>query len=231
MNYVKISLLLFTLLFSTICFSSDSTTISIVPTFRDLPVQLNNAQYVTDIGDTIKITRVRLYLSNIELTGENGDKYIGPDSYHLVDLAKDGSLSIKLNSPIKNISQINFSIGVDSAASVSGAMNGDLDPIFGMYWAWNSGYINAKIEGVSNSCNTHKNKFEFHVGGYLSPHQTIQKVELRSISKSRIIKLKMDLNKWFSNVDLSKISSVLTPGKEAVEMSKIYKEMFSIISE
>lgn len=31
-------------------------------------------------------------------------------------------------------------------------MDGDLDPLNGMYWAWNSGYINMKIEGITPKC-------------------------------------------------------------------------------
>jgi len=231
MAHVKIYLLLLTLLFSTICFSNDSLTIIIQSTFRDTPVQLDSTKYITDHGDTIQISQVRVYLSNFQLLNETGETYTEPNSYHLVDLEKEASLNIKVNSPIKDISQINFSVGVDSTASVSGAMSGDLDPIFGMYWAWNSGYINAKIEGISSSCKTHNNKFEFHIGGYLNPNQTIQEESLKTEAKTGMITVNMDLNKWFSNTNLSEENSILIPGEKAVEMSKRYKEMFSIATE
>jgi len=48
---------------------------------------------------------------------------------------------------------------VDSLANVSGAMSNDLDATKGMYWSWQSGFINLKIEGKSASCKTRKINF------------------------------------------------------------------------
>jgi len=216
MTHVKIYLTLLTLLYSAISFSNDSLTLVIQTTFREIPVNIDSNQFITDNGDTICISQVRIYLSNFQLTNETGETYKEPNSYHLVDLENEASFNIKTNSSVKNVSQINFSVGVDSTASVSGAMSGALDPIFGMYWAWNSGYINAKIEGTSNSCITHNNKFEFHIGGYLSPYQTIQEVKLKSNAKNGVIEVIMDLNKWFNNINLV----FLVPRKSIILISQ-----------
>ena len=85
---------------------------------------------------------------------------------------------LRLQNYKKNIKSISFCIGIDSLASVSGALSGDLDPSNGMYWAWQSGYINMKIEGTSSSCKTRKNSFNFHIGGYLKPYNAIKKIEI-----------------------------------------------------
>ena len=228
MNHIKTSLLLLILLLSLTCFSNDTLTLVIRPSFRGIPVQLSSTDYINNNGDTLRISRVRIYISNIELKSETGETLTAADSYHLIDLEKPASLNIKLKSDIKDLSQIRFSIGVDSAACVSGAMSGDLDPIYGMYWAWNSGYINAKIEGTSNQCKTHNNRFEFHIGGYLSPYQTIQPVQLETKAKNGRITIDMDLNEWFQDIDLGEENSILIPGEKAVQMSKRYKKMFSI---
>ena len=60
--------------------------------------------------------------------------------------------------------RIYFQIGIDSLTNVSGDLDGDLDPALGMYWAWNSGYINMKLEGKSSSCKSVKKEFQFHIG-------------------------------------------------------------------
>ena len=228
MNHIKTSLLLLILFLSLTCFSNDTLTIVIRPSFRGIPVQLNSTDYINNNGDTLRISRVRIYISNIELKSKTGETHTAANSYHLIDLEKPASLNIKLKSGIKDLSKIRFSVGVDSASCVSGAMSGDLDPIYGMYWAWNSGYINAKIEGTSNQCKTHNNRFEFHIGGYLSPYQTIQNVQLETKAKNGRITIDMDLNEWFEDIDLGEENSILIPGGKAVEMSKRYKKMFSI---
>ena len=64
---------------------------------------------------------------------------------------------------------IQFNLGIDSLTNVSGALGGDLDPTKGMYWTWQNGYVNFKLQGTSDLCNNPKNEFEFHLGGYLKP--------------------------------------------------------------
>jgi hypothetical protein len=78
-------------------------------------------------------------------------------------------------------------------------MAGDLDPIKGMYWAWQSGYINMKIEGKSSSCRTRKNEFQFHIGGYLSPYYAMRKVALTYDKKATEINIGIDLYNFFAS--------------------------------
>ena len=59
-------------------------------------------------------------------------------------------------------------------------MGGDLDPTKGMYWAWQSGYINFKMEGSCSQCLATKNNFEFHLGGYQQPFYAMQTIELNT---------------------------------------------------
>ena len=124
---------------------------------------------------------------------------------------------------------LTFNIGVDSLANVSGAMSGDLDPIKGMYWAWNTGYINAKIEGKSSSCHTRKNVFEFHIGGHLPPFQTMRKVKLLAKdTESTVFTIETDVRQWFSKIKLNEMNSVLLPNKTAMMMADNYAQMFKI---
>ena len=52
-------------------------------------------------------------------------------------------------------------------------MDGDLDPLKGMYWAWSSGFINFKLEGSCLNCGSEK-EFTYHIGGFIAPYQSFQ---------------------------------------------------------
>ena len=98
---------------------------------------------------------------------------------HLIDVFEVDTLKINFKKlDFKKIKMIQFNIGIDSLTNVSGALGGDLDPQKGMYWAWQSGYINTKIEGRSPHCKNRKNAFQFHIGGYLQPFYAIRRVEM-----------------------------------------------------
>ena len=81
---------------------------------------------------------------------------------------------------------IAFNLGIDSITNVSGAQGGDLDPTKGMYWAWQSGFINIKLQGTSNSCPPPKNEFEFHLGGYQYPFNSLQTIILKTGNEKKL---------------------------------------------
>jgi len=95
-----------------------------------------------------------------------------------------------------------------------------------MYWAWQSGYINMKIEGNSNSCKTRKNAFHFHIGGYLQPNYAMRKIVL--YPKSENFDIVMDLSKLFDHIHLSETNSIMIPGKEAMKLADLTTTVFSV---
>lgn len=207
-----------------------SLSLEIKPMFGKEKLLLEKQQYITEHSDTVNITRFRFYISHIQLQLENGSVYTEKNSYHLIDMEDTTTLKINLSKiPQGIIQKMSFKIGVDSLASVSGALDGDLDPIKGMYWAWNSGYINAKLEGTSPSSTARHKEFEFHVGGYLAPYYALRSVALpvKSCNNSSLC-LIADAAQWFKNIRLSKNNSIVTPGAEAMEMADRYVNMFSI---
>ena len=94
-----------------------------------------------------------------------------------------------------------------------------------MYWAWNSGYINFKLEGTSDKCNTRKNEFQFHLGGYSGAQKALQNIVLKA-SEHNVIYL--NLNSFFSKIDLAKDNHIMSPGIEAVKFSKFIKTLFYV---
>lgn len=203
--------------------------VSFKPVFGHQEFHLNTP-YLTPNQDSIKISTAKLYLADFTITFQDGKVYQESDSYHLLNLEEATSLNWEFaNVPQGKISAITFTIGLDSATSCSGAMSGDLDPMYGMYWAWNSGYINAKLEGQSSSCPTRNHEFQFHIGGYKAKEATIQTIHLdakKDIKKD--LDIVMDLMAWFKQVDLSKENTILMPGPAAMNMANRYKHMFSI---
>lgn len=204
--------------------------LEIVPYFGQERVEMAK-QYVNAAGDTLTIDVLRFYISGLRFTFSDNSVYEEKSSYHLYDMedSERWKFAIK-NVPTGEIKKIEFSIGVDSLMSVSGAMGGDLDPVNGMYWAWNSGYINAKMEGTSSSCKTLHHAYEFHIGGFMPPFQTIRNViiEPKKPLNSDIV-LKADASAWFSGLELKNTNSIMIPGAQAVIMADKYSTMFSII--
>jgi len=169
------------------------------------------------------ISTCKFYVSNLQFNGESLN-----NSYHLIDIANKESLTIAL--PViqkKGNATFKCTLGVDSTKSVSGVFGDDLDPTNGMYWTWQSGYINAKIEGLSPTCPARKNKFQFHLGGYAYPYNTSRKVSLKLKKEGDNYIVLINLDYFFEEVDLSKSYQVMSPNTSAMKLSDIFAECFS----
>ena len=127
---------------------------------------LSTAQeYIVESGDTIKVSMIRYYISNVYLTNENGDTLKIENSYYLIDT--DGKEIELTNIPTGTYKSLCFGFGVDSSANHDISRNeGDLDPngSNGMIWTWSSGYKFLRLEGEFKG-DTSQGTFKFHVGG------------------------------------------------------------------
>ncbi|MSP85180.1 MAG: hypothetical protein EXR18_05080 [Flavobacteriaceae bacterium] len=188
-----------------------------------------NKKYISESKDTLEIETFRFYISNVQLHFSDETTFSEPKSYHLIDIENPSSFQIPIaKTSDKSISKVTFSIGIDSLASVSGAMSGDLDATKGMYWAWQSGFINMKIEGKSTSCKTRKNAFQFHIGGYMKPNYAIRTIELKPINSN--LEIGVDLAELFKYINLSENNSIMIPGSKAMELADKTIQMFSVTS-
>jgi hypothetical protein len=179
-------------------------------------------KYVSANNDTLQIDMFRLYVSDIQIQYSDASIDKPQKQYHLIDMEDVASLRLPITTSKKTISKIIFNIGIDSTASVSGALGGDLDPTKGMYWAWQSGYINVKMEGKSPSCKTRKHEFQFHVGGYLKPNYAMRTVELNTSNTN----ITIDIAELFSKVKLAETNSIMIPGKPAMAIADWSATMF-----
>ncbi len=207
-------------------FKPKPITLSFLPYFGKDSLVINKNYFSETINDSVSIQSLRFYLSDINLI-KNGRKiYQVKNQPNLIDISKKLQVKLFTKSEIE-FDSIQFDIGVDSLSQVSGAMGGDLDPMKGMYWSWQSGYINFKLEGKSNICNTRNHVFQFHIGGYISPYNSIQHIILPIQNKTNI-NIKLNIKKLLSQIDLKNVNQVMSPSEKSVEISKQFANFFSI---
>ncbi len=197
------------------------------PMFGSQELVLNDSVYTFNLKDSVYIETLKFYISGIELLCKNKMVWKENNSYHLINLSEENTLHLMLQVP-KNIhfEHIKFYLGIDSGMNTSGAQGGDLDPTKGMFWTWQSGYINFKLEGKSNACATRKHEFMLHLGGYLYPYNTIQTIVLPMPAKTSAI-IVIDIKTFLSAIDLSKQHHIMSPGNNAFLLSQIVAKSFS----
>jgi hypothetical protein len=145
------------------------------------PLVLANQLYTRANGQQMRVTRFAYYCSNIRLSRADGSSFAVPNSYYLVTADAPVSQSITISGvPVGEYTGLSFMVGVDSVRNVSGAQTGALDPVNGMFWTWNSGYIFMKMEGTSPQAphvpTVPEGSLIFHIGGFQRPNNAIRTV-------------------------------------------------------
>lgn len=139
---------------------------------NQLPWNIGETLRHPKTGDTLTFTEFSFYISNVRLQKADGSYWTEEDSYHLICAkCQDASQFSLKNVPAGDYVGLEFLLGVDSAANVSGAQSGALSPTFGMFWDWNTGYIMLKAEGSSPQ--SPDGAFTFHLGGFSGPNSVL----------------------------------------------------------
>lgn len=155
-------------------------------------LNLNTTTYKNAKGEDFKINVFKYYVSNVKLSKADGTTYLVPESYFLIDESKPSSKLITINNvPTGDYTKIEYTIGVDYARNFAGAQTGALDPVNGMFWTWNSGYIFVKLEGTSPQSKAQNNALTFHIGGVLDPNNTIR-TYATEINSANPLRIRMD---------------------------------------
>jgi hypothetical protein len=188
---------------------------------------LHDLVLVKNERDTLQINQLKFYISNIQFLKDDELVFTALNSYHLIDFSLPASTSLSIKT-FRSISynSIRFYLGIDSLTNVSGALGGELDPTHGMYWTWQSGYINFKMEGQVNRKDEPSKEFQFHLGGYQQPFNALQKVELNVSDED--IKIALNLNPFLKLIDLSRDHHIMSPSKKAVELSESLAKNFKV---
>ncbi len=215
---MKLIFTFFILLTYGLVFSQDNhIVVRFNPTFNNTNLELNkNYSYK---NDSLKITTLKFYISNIQFFKNTVLVDAINKKHHLINLEDTNSLLI-LHTKSNNMpyNKIIFNIGIDSITNVSGAIGGDLDPTNGMYWAWQSGYINFKLEGISKICPSKDKLFMFHIGGYQYPYNCTKKLEF-VINNTKEIICNINISQLLNTVALNELYVIMSPSSKAILMT------------
>lgn len=218
---IKAKYLILLLFFSGSCFSQSS-----LPVFfqfvYDGNALVTGTSYDNEAHSTT-ISVARLYVSQFCFYNKGQKVAAVNNSCFLLDVEKPQSLARTLAIPDGLVfDEVRFLIGIDEKTNDAGIGNGDLDPAKDMYWAWQSGYINMKLEGKTDGT-----EFTYHIGGFLSPYLSAREVRLPA-THSESISICIDVKKLLDVTDVKLTPHIMSPGPKAMELSDRAAKMFSI---
>ncbi|MCI4670748.1 MAG: hypothetical protein MRZ79_21615 [Bacteroidia bacterium] len=196
-----------------------------VPLLGGVGIQADTYYKVPDTDDSLTIKNLSFYISNLRLFKNGEPVFILNKTHHLIQLSNSKSLTICLDVGEVEFNEFSFLLGVDSSTQVSGVFGGDLDPMNGMYWGWQGGYINFKIEGNSSLCKSRKARFSYHIGGYQAPFSSLRHISLPVKDKSELL-IGIDLSKLIDPGLLSNKPHLMSLGDEMVEFANKFPAMF-----
>lgn len=200
-----------------------------------LPWQLGQTMKHPKTGDTLTFTTFKFYVSNVRLQMEDGTWWEEPNSYHIVCAGCPDAAAFSIDEiPAGTYTQMEYTLGVDSAACVNNPQTGALSPTEGMFWDWTNGYIMLKAEGSSPQSAT--GSFTFHLGGYTGNTNCILKKSTNffgtpiTISNGAIPVAKFRANParlWHSAPTVATTNSITSPAPEAATMSNTFFDNIS----
>ena len=205
------------LLFSSFLFSlTCNSQLKIIPTWNKKPLELKHV-YLNQNNDSISFSTLKIYFSDFRFKDKISGRITSIDTLIFYDLADSSTHSFFNDLNLSNYESVDFTLGLESSKNVSGELENAYDPLLGMYWAWNTGYINLKIMGESSAVPTNSHEFEFHLGGYRSPFATAQTIQI-DLNDQYIY---FDLEKLFSeSINLTKNHHIMMPCKDAFLISQ-----------
>ena len=172
----------------------------------------------------VQVDKLQAYLGKFEFSYQNKASVVR-SLYKLADWINEPKLYFQ-DIQFDKLTSIAFDIGVDSNQTLKGAMEGDLDPAKGMFWTWQSGYINLKVEyqkeGVEKS---------FHIGGYKGKQNAVYRINMNIPEGKLLTGISFDLKAFMLFTASKNISSVMSPGEKAVMIANNYSSFIKPIVE
>ncbi len=158
--------------------------------------------YLLKGTDSIRLDQFKFYVGN-----QHGN-------YQLVDASDTTTYSLPFTDK-------ELLIGMDSLANTLGKLDGAFDPLLGMYWAWNTGYIQLKVVGhyVTTQSSI---PFEYHIGGYRSPYATSFPLHL----PHEHAEIQIQLTQFFLNLPMLTTPKIMLPGSAAQQIFNSFAGAF-----
>ena len=187
--------------------------VQVAPTTQNLTLHFDNKvgqesivlktkKYSLPSGTGFWVGALRYYVSNVTLIKKDGATVEYP-LHQLIKTEDAPTQDVLLKAvPVGDYTQIQFHIGVDDKHNMTGAQTGDLDPLSGMFWTWNTGYIFFKHEGRFVKTDKTEEVLVHHYGNasaYVNIELTNQ-FSLTNAAKKATIAL--DLNTLYSSPNI-----------------------------
>jgi hypothetical protein len=197
-----------------------------LPYYFGKPLSLETWYHLPATVDSVRITKFKCYISQIELFRNQKQIYSYPQQAILIDATNPDSYCITLPEDVQ-YDEFRCVVGLDSHINSMGALDGALDPVHGMYWTWQTGYIHFKLEGFASYCTSQQHQFQFHIGGSRQPFATHIAVAVTDIQGKSHIPFHLD--DCLSKGVVTKQHTIMSPGKAAVDFASHFAHMFNSI--
>ncbi|MEZ4918382.1 MAG: MbnP family protein [Saprospiraceae bacterium] len=197
--------LLFTIVFIGLagCKKEDTATHSPVlvhfqTTVRGAEILPGTGEYQNSFGQTFRFDMLKYYISNCALIDANGEAF-ELANHHLIDIEEPSTATLAFDSiPNKSYTHFRFFVGIDPQHNHDGDQEGALDPVHGMLWSWNTGYIFYKHEGSYLNAAGEWKQLLFHYGtdeAYTEVIIPVDGIDLNG--KERSVFLNFDIGKLY----------------------------------
>lgn len=196
------------------------------PTFNAQPLVPGTTYTHASTADSIRVDVLRFYISALTFYRNDTVVFRPEPSVYLVSIDDTASLTLQLALPdTLRWTRLSFQLGIDSATNVSGALGGALDPTTGMYWTWQSGYINVKLEGRSGHSPARNQQFQYHLGGYQQPFCAVQLVSFAAPLNHQLV-VPFAVDAFFNRVNVAEVHHLMSPCAAAVNLSATMADLF-----
>jgi hypothetical protein len=221
---------LFFLATASVC-SQTEVSIQFVPCWKDGQVISANQIIADSSIDSLLLNTLRFYLHNVELSYQGKQVWTSGKEHFLVDAMDDSRRSIELLlAEGLEYDELSFIVGVDSSLQVNGAHSGVLDPLQGMYWTWQSGYIHWKLEAEAK-IGGKREAITWHVGGYRQTFNTLRRVSLPVVSGGTHMKIGIDISSLLAAKQKDIDYTIMSPSKQAMHLANQLQNAFQWLAD
>ena len=180
-------------------------------TLGNAPLQCG--QWKVDANsDSLQVNRCAVYLSGLQFFA-NGKPLSAAEKPILINFCNG---AFTRNQVPENADSVAFLVGIDSLIQSAGAMGGDLDPVHGMYWTWQSGYIHVKVEARTSQLEGESHSIVCHLGGYSAPFNSNRQAGFRLNSQMHHT---INLDQFLGSESFSQVRKIMSPSLLATKLS------------
>lgn len=171
--------------------------------------------------EKMEFSQFRFYVSNIKFKNTEGEWWVQPESYFIVNGSSKNLSKILIDSvPVGTYTEMEFTFGVDSLRNVSGAQTGALAITNDLFWSWSTGYIMMKAEGTAND----SMDFSYHLGGFYGVNNIVKSKQIiftdaLEVSEFSVPTLNLNANAarlWHTINGITERKNIHMPGSFAV---------------